>query len=276
MGKFHKLFWLDTKIFDFGGLLLSIMRLPYFIKNRSWILKNRELRSYKKSDTCYILGLGPSLKDVDFSKLKGDIISVNSFYRMKDQSIQPDYYCIIDNIDYLSEHSTILSDASRQYPNTVFILNGKYKMQAESKINPNVSKYYCFAWGKYFNHDDKVDMCRIMPIMGNVICLTIYMAMYIGYKKIILLGCDFNSFTSRKELHCYEEKDQSKSMSLAYEMFSYSFCADTHMNLYRYAKEHDIEIINATKGSLLDAYPFDKDLDRYYIINNLKEENKNA
>ena len=256
MGKFNKLFWVNTKIFDLAGVALKLKRLPYYLKNYDVIKKNGELKNYKTSDTCYILGLGPSLKDVDLKKINGDVITVNTFYRMEDDNIIPKYYCIMDDVDYISDDSTLLRDATHRYPDSIFILNGKYKQQAEKRINKKVKRYYSFSWGGYFDEKMKIDMCKVMPIMGNIICMAIYMAMFIGYKRIVLLGCDFNSFTFRKEVHCYQEEEQKKAMSLGYELFCYSFCAETHMRLAKYAKKKGIKITNATKGSLIDAYPF--------------------
>lgn len=266
MGKFDRLFWIDTKLFDIAGVAISLKRLPYYFMNKTIAKRNIEIKKVKTSDTCYILGLGPSLKDVELKKIDGDVITVNSFYRMKNMDVKPTVYCIMDDIEYLSDQSAIIRDATKMYPETFFVFNGKYKKQAESRMDSDVKRAYLFAWRGYFDERKKIDICRITPIMGNVICYAIYLAMYMKYKKIILLGCDFNSFTYKKETHCYEE-DQNKSISLSYELFCYSFCADTHKKLYRYAKSHNIEIINATKGSLIDAYPFCGEQIEYFIKN---------
>lgn len=170
----------------------------------------------------------------------------------------------MDDIDYLSDDSTIIQDATRMYPDAFFVLNGKYKKEAQKRIQGKVKSGYLFAWGGYFKSDKPIDICKITPIMGNIVCYAIYLAMFMGYKRIILLGCDFNSFTSRKELHCYQD-DSDKTLSLSYELFCYSFCADTHYQLFNYARKHGIRIENATEGSLIDAYPSDKKQTNYYI-----------
>ncbi|MCI8376136.1 MAG: hypothetical protein HFI29_11990 [Lachnospiraceae bacterium] len=264
MGKFDKLFWLDTKLFDLAGLAIQVKRLPYYILNKDVIKRNIEIKKEKTSSTCYILGLGPSLKNVDLRKIDGDVITVNSFCRIKQDIIKPKVYCIMDDIDYLSDDSTIIQDATRMYPDAFFVLNGKYKKEAQKRIQGKVKSGYLFAWGGYFKSDKPIDICKITPIMGNIVCYAIYLAMFMGYKRIILLGCDFNSFTSRKELHCYQD-DSDKTLSLSYELFCYSFCADTHYQLFNYARKHGIRIENATEGSLIDAYPSDKKQTNYYI-----------
>lgn len=265
MGKFNNLFWLDTKLFDIVGIAIGIKRFPYYLLNQSSLRDNARILEVKKSDKCFILGLGPSLKNVDLNQLDGDIIAVNSFYRLNNNSIRPNIYCIMDDLDYISDNSKTLNDATSMYPDSFFVLNGKYKKNAEQRIKGSISRAYLFAWGGYINPEKKIDICKVMPIMGNIICYAIYLALYMGYKKIVLLGCDFNSFTSRKPLYCFED-DNKKTLSLAYELFCYSFCADTHIQLYRYAKQHGVDIENATKGSLIDVYPFSDDIEKYYIL----------
>lgn len=257
MGKYNQLFWVDTKFFDLASIVIKLMRLPYYLKNKKKVRDNKGILSSKTCDTCYILGLGPSLKKVNLGKLDGDIITVNSFCRLNQKSIKPNIYCIMDSIDYVSDESTIVRDATSMYPDAFFVFNGKFMHEAEKRICGNVKRAYLFSWGGYFKPESKVDICRIMPIMGNIVCYAIYLAMYMKYKKIVLLGCDFNSFTSRKDLHCYKD-DSDNKLPLSYELFCYSFCADTHYRLYEYAKRNGIEIINATDGSLLDAYPTDE------------------
>ena len=102
-----------------------------------------------------------------------------------------------------------------------------------------------------------------MPAFGNVACTAIACAMALGYKKIVLLGCDFNSFASRSNNHCYTDKNIDRLHKMSYELFCYSFNADMHDELQFYAMEHDIEIINSTKGSLIDAYPYVIDEELY-------------
>lgn len=94
-----------------------------------------------------------------------------------------------------------------------------------------------------------------MPAFGNVACTGIACALALGYKKIVLLGCDFNSFASTTRNHCYTEKSTKRLYKMSYELYCYSLVAEMHDQLAMYAEEHDVEIVNASKGSLIDAYP---------------------
>ncbi len=266
MGKFDALFAFDRAVIDLASVAVKVKRLPFYLEHKNVIAGNAEMKRHKKSEVCYILGLGPSLKDVDFSKINGDTIAVNGFYRFKNAGeASPTYYCIIDDTDYKNPDGRLIRDAADAFPDAVFLLNGKYYAQAERRISKEITRYYAFMWEGYFDPKKRIDFCKNLPIMGNVVCFAIMAALYIGYQKIILLGCDFNSFTFRTDKHCYQDSPAQKEISFANELFCYSFCADAHRRLYQYAKREKVKIWNATKGSLIDAYPYSEKQIQYYL-----------
>ena len=80
-----------------------------------------------------------------------------------------------------------------------------------------------------------------------------------GYKDINLLGCDFNSFASTKQNHCYDDKAPARLYPMYEELFAYSFAAKDHTDLQQYAMKLGCRIVNRTEGSLIDAYPLQID-----------------
>ena len=267
MGKFHSLFKLNTIMMDLAGKALSLKRYPYLLSQKAFMKRNSELKNLRKSDTCYILGMGPSLKGVDLSKIDGDIFTVNGFYNFAGaKEIKPDFYCVTDTFAFTRTDDDMLANAMDMFPDATFLLNGLYQKEAAEKIGERKNKtFFSYAWSGYFNPHKKIDFTKNLPIMGNIVCHVIMAAMYMGYKRIILLGCDFNSFASRHQSHCYEDAVKERSLALSYELFCYSFCADEHDQLAQYAKDHGIEIVNATNGSLIDAYYYDEDLIQHYL-----------
>lgn len=261
MGKFELLFRLNKKALDFAGFFISIKRVPHSLMTRKYRKFNNEIMNYRNGDTCYVIGLGPSLKDVDFNKICGDTFVVNSFFKVEGcEKINPTYYCIMDNEEYINPDSKILKYAAEKFPQATFLLNGKYVKEAENILNNSgVKRYYINNWKGHYTKKKNIDLCKNVPAAYNIVAFSILSAIYAGYKKIILLGCDFNSFASRKELHCYEE-DENKKMSLAFELFCYSLAADVHNEINYYAKAHNVEIINATYNSLIDSYRYDEHL----------------
>ena len=267
MGKFHTLFKLNTLAMDVAGIALSVKRFPYFLKTKKYLKQNVELKNLRKNDTCYVLGLGPSLKNVDVTKIDGDIFTVNGFFNFKDASlVKPTVYCVVDTFGYTDPNDENITKAMDMFPDSTFLLNGLYRDIALKKIGERKNKcFFSCAWSGYFRPEKEIDFTKNLPVMGNVVCHVIMAAMYMGYKKIVLLGCDFNSFASRKQAHCYEHANDARSLRLSYELFCYSFCADEHDLLAQYAKEHGVEIVNATNGSLIDAYRYDESLVQYFM-----------
>ena len=265
MGKYDILFKLNLYIQNFGGKLLSVKRFPFIVREKDKLMRNRELFQFKNSDTCYILGLGPSLKQIDLKKLHGDTIATNRFYRFDaDCTISPTYYMMMDN-DFFSKGKDCLIHARTQYPDSAFVLNGKYSQEALTHTGES-NTFFMYSWKGLFSASRELSITKLMPVFGNIVCCAIAFAMSMGYKRIILLGCDFNSFATQKVQHCYAEaKDAPKLRSLAMELFCYSFEAEMHNRLAEYANNHGISIENGTPTSLIDSYPFLSDTEQSEI-----------
>ena len=265
MSKYELVFELNKFLFNIGCFILSIIRFPSYLKSKNTRLKNCEIKNMPKTQKCYVIGLGPSLKKVDLSKLDGDSIVVNHFYKFgANLNFTPTFYCLLDDVFFTEEYASNFANAYERYPNTKFLLNGKYQAYVEKKKGILTNAYYAYMWKGYFiNTKEKLDFTKRVPMAGNVICTAIAFAMYAGYKEIILLGCDFNSFASQTDEHCYYEENAQRKLSLGFLLFCYSFVADTHIELEEYAKFNGVKITNATPGSLIDAYKrvnLDKDL----------------
>lgn len=258
MGKYDLIFKFNKLLINVGCLILSILRLPLYLREKQSRSMNIKIKDIPQTEKCYILGLGPSLKRINLSKIDGDTIAVNHFYKFeKDLDYSPTFYCMIDDGFYHEVNGVVndgFKNAYKQFPNTTFLLNGKYKSLIEKENGTLSNTFFTYMWKGYYNRKDKIDYTKRTHIMSNVVCEAITLAIYAGYKEIILLGCDFNSFASQKSLHCYREDDNERKISLGFELFCYSFVADTYYELEEYAKNHGIEILNATKGSLIDAF----------------------
>lgn len=239
------------------------MRLPYLLKSQAVINRNEKIIGIKKKDKCYILGLGPSLINVDPNKLNdGDVVVVNNFFSYKAaEAYKPNLYVMMDNHYYSSDfQENDRIKAFEKFPNTTFILNGKY--YSDSLDNSNV--FWLFSWKGYSAINPKMNLSKVMPAFDNVLCTAISIAICMKYKEIVLLGCDFNSFATPKIQHCYCNEGEKRDMTLSFEMFVYSFVAEQHRLLNISALKNDIRIVNATKGSLLDAYP--RENEDYYLV----------
>lgn len=259
---FRDLRYLNYSFVNFGGKIKFILRLSSLRKTNKLLKRNEKLVKERINDSIYICGLGPSLADVDLDKIaeisEADTLVVNYFVKMADKTkLKPTYYMMADAGFVKPKHRPALEKAIELYPNSKFIWNSSFLTVDPSAKDYPCEKFYIAMYDGYYIKPKKIDITKITPAFGNCICCAIAFAIGLGYKKIILLGCDFNSFAFPHEVHCYDGGKNNKSVrrvSLAQELFSYSFDAAVHESLGAYAKMHNIEILNATRGSLIDAY----------------------
>lgn len=258
---FRDLRYLNYSFVNLGGKIKYMMRLSSLRKINKLLKRNEELIKSRKQDTIYICGLGPSLADVDLDKIAdigADTLVVNYFVKMAETTkLKPTYYMMADAGFVKPKHRAALEKATELYPDSKFIWNSSFLAVDPSAMDYPCNKYFIAMYNGYYIKPKRIDVTRIMPAFGNCICCAIAFAIGLGYKKIILLGCDFNSFAFPNEIHCYDggrDNKGARRVSLAQELFSYSFDAAVHENLGLYAKKNNIEITNATRGSLIDAY----------------------
>lgn len=259
--NFRSLYNLNLQFVHIGGKFKYLLRLPQLRKTNKLLERNHELINNRLHDTIYICGLGPSLSDVDLDKIAAsdaDSLVVNYFVKMADKTIlTPTYYLMVDAGFTRPKHRPALEKAIELYPNSRFIWNSSFPSLDPSIMNYPCDKYFMAMYDGYYIAPRKFDITKITPAFGNCICAAIAFAIGVGYKKIILLGCDFNSFAFPHEVHCYDggkENKAARRISLDFELFCYSFDATVHLRLAEYAKQKGVEILNATRGSLIDAY----------------------
>lgn len=260
--NFQLLYKLNLEFVNLGGYVKCILRLPSYWRVKKLLKKNSELVSNRKNDTCYILGLGPSLADVNLDKLQDmnvDTIVVNRFTKMAETTkLQPTYYMMVDNAFVIPPERKVLDEAVELFPSTNFIWNANFPMLDKSVLNLSCNKFFIAMYKGYYHKPKDIKVTDIMPAFGNCVCTAIGFAIGLGYKRIQLLGCDFNSFASQHQVHCYNGGKEGKTKrlyALDYELYAYAFDASVHLQLAQYAKTKGAEIINLTRGSLIDAYP---------------------
>lgn len=253
MDKFGLLLTFNINVLN--ALSLSISALRKLRYSTASIKRNNEMAKYKKNDTLYVLGLGPSLKKVDIAKLDGDIICSNRFYKFQGaQNCIPQFYCLMDDEYFAGKAIDDFLAAYKLYPNTQFLLNGKYKCEIESLIGKQNNIFYIYGWSGLIRTNSTLDFTKNLPLALNVVCRMIEAGIYMNYRSIVLLGCDFNSFAMLKDKHCYNDNEDNVQWRLSYELFCYAFAAKEHEILEIIAQNKGIDILNATEGSLIDAY----------------------
>lgn len=214
---------------------------------------NERLHDKFKGDTCIVLGNGPSVRDVDPSLLHGKkIITVNKMVCVPlfDQ-LHPVAHVTVDT-KVLNEVKKDLNAKLLSSPDTDFILH-----RSAEHLVPKTSNV-AFVYAKHLPVAGvcKVDLCRRMSIFNNVIPFAAVCAIYMGFKKIILLGCDFSFFAARKMNHFYDtDKNEKATTTLYQDLTGASIVLLQIRELIRFCQTSGIELLNATENTLLDEIP---------------------
>lgn len=240
-------------------------KIQFFItkpQTFSALKRNTELlKEENDKKEAYVCALGPSLKDIDLNKIKGDTIVVNRFFKfgVSYPDFVPTYYLMIDYGFMREENRKDFEAALDMYADkgTIFILNSKLSGSPIVARIPEKQLYFISPFdGKLkLNKEYRID--KWQPAFQNVLGAAILSLMLMGYKRINLLGCDFNSFASTTQAHCYQDKSKARLYPMYEELFAYSFAAKDHFDLSLLADKLNCKIINRTKGSLIDAYPLE-------------------
>ncbi len=232
-------------------------KMRYFLdipKYKKFIKQNEELRDKFKGETCYILGNGPSIKNLDVSLLKGKhTFAVNGFYESPlYEELNPEIYCVYDKFEFANRKENLQKMIDSADENHIFLFNRR----AIGQINNNSNCYYVYSTLLPTSKNHHYDLTRNANTFINVLGFCVMCAIFMGFKRIVLLGNDFSRFASRKQHHFYDvDKQIDRKESLFQELQGNAIAISQHAYLAQYCKKNGIEIVNATQESLMDVYP---------------------
>ena len=262
-----------------GATLASFIKIP--IMSRRPSPKSRD-----RKDTIIIMGNGPSLRDAmeqDRDVLMSDPrLAVNLSALTPDfRDLRPDYYILADIAFFLKEKTgkvPQLWEALRSvdWQMTLFLPATARKMPEVKSLPANITlKFYNLTPAEGFRcvMHPLYDSGLAMPRPRNVLIPSIISSMREGFRKIVLIGADHNWsktlwVTERNRVvsvqpHFY--KDDDAELRRAEEIFknvhihdvyeNYAIAFRSYFNVKAYADRRGVEILNATPGSFIDAFP---------------------
>lgn len=261
MDKFELKTSLDNKLYAVYNVLSELLfRLD--VISRSLVCKNIKFKGLHEGESCYILGTGPSLSNLSMLELEylknHKTIAVNSYFKSRiSKSLVPDYYCLMDNL-YWEEWSDTFGDIIQAYGpemTTRFITDYRAKPLL-SFLRGSLEPIYIYS-KKYPYKEVCCDLSKNIYGVMNVVSFSIIAAIYLGFGKIYLLGCDYNAFCNMGSGHCYNDDDEvsQTSYDLAFYLKFYWITTEFHYLISKLARENGVTIVNLTAASLLDAYP---------------------
>ena len=267
---------------DAGASLASLIKVLLLSKGSS------PANSEGEGKELVIMGNGPSLRntiDKDFEWLVAhDLMAVNfaanspDFFRLR-----PRYYVLADNHFFNSLHydknvKKLWESFGAVSWDMTLLVPSKFKHLVAPLIlhTRNISLRYFnltpvegFGWLKR----NLFSMGLGMPRPRNVLIPAIMEAIRLGYSKIYLCGADHSwlktldvdeeNFVVSIQPHFYKDNEEEhqrvretyKNLKLHEVIGSMAVAFKSYWEIADYAGRKKIEIINATPGSMIDAFP---------------------
>lgn len=207
----------------------------------------------RKSDTCVIVGNGPSLNKIDFELLEGqDVIMSNNVFLSPELIKHATYYTVVN---YL------VAEQSSQHINSLIGVNKVLPYWMAYCLNPGENTYFVDAVG---HAAFSTDIFKNMSWRHTVTFFNLHLAYGLGYSRVVLIGFDHNyiqpsGIKEQEVIQSYEE--DSNHFHPDYFRGKKWQAADERMmeSMYMLAKtaydDDDREIINATVGGKLELFP---------------------
>ncbi|MGO5069834.1 6-hydroxymethylpterin diphosphokinase MptE-like protein [Roseburia faecis] len=229
------------------------------LKNEKFVEQIKGFHNIHEGESCFVIGNGPSLSGNDLEMIyKSNIKSFgcNSIYKAYNKTQwRPDYYVLVDvygiamamhDMQYISDNCKYLFSRS----------NGRLRYCVDKYRNIRLFKSIFSESEEDFSFSED---CAEHLFTGHTVTYAmLQLAVYMGFKKIYLLGIDHQYAT--QFVDGGEEKNNVKNYSSLLEADNASvfYRKDkttlAYMSAKRYADAHGIKIYNATRGGKLEVF----------------------
>ncbi len=263
-----------------GASAASIVKIPLMSGKPS------PRNAAPREQTAIVMGNGPSLRDAienhrDFimahPRLAVNLSALTPDFR----DLRPQFYILADIAFFLKEKTGKVPALWKalcevDWPMTLFVPASARRMPEVSRLPANISvKFYNLTPAEGFDclMRPLYDSGLAMPRPRNVLIPSIMCLMREGFRRILLIGADHNWsrtlwVTDRNRVvsvqpHFY--KDDDEELKRAEDIFknvrihevyeNYAIAFRSYFNVKAYADSRGVEILNATPGSFIDAFP---------------------
>lgn len=235
-------------------VILPIIKRRNLHRINSTMEEIKKFKNIGKGGRCFVIGNGPSLTAKDLDKLKNEIcFGTNRIYEIfSETDWRPTYYCALDNEVINKSKSKINKEISSK----------KFIGLIDHVICPSVDDatyirvISCDNYSEMPKFSDNAE--KYVYAGSTVTYACIQLAVYMGFKEIILLGVDHNYSVYIDENGNFFRQDGVQ------DHFSEKAGINgigrlSHMTLgyqaaRKYADEHNIKIYNATRGGKLEVF----------------------
>lgn len=241
------------------------------------IKKNSVYNNIHSGKRCFIIGNGPSLNMQDLTLIKDEItFTVNNLAQCdKFLDVQSNYHFIADPIyfddgtdlrivNYRKNFFKLLEKMKSINPGMpIFVPTLGYDFIRKYKLDNQYNFVYYHSSLDFYDGFDQFDYSAPQPAYINVIHYAIAWAIYMGFSKIYLLGCDASLMNPA---HCYEAPSAEKGvMGCTIQQCSpeelhrgMALVHHTYAQLLEACRRRNIELVNATAETLIECLPRQK------------------
>ena len=265
--------------------------LNFFMVDRIWphlraridVLRNlftpvdlevRACRQFKDSHNghrCFIVGNGASLRLVDMTRLAQEtVFTVNRFhYHQHRWGIHPFCHVLIDP-DYFNYVAAPKYEVVKHLVSlplkTHLFFPVQYLGVLESLFGaPLPPRIHFLAQYATFETNPNLDISRPIPGFQTVTLSAITVALYMGFSKIYLVGCDLDFLSDvasvsplmLRERHFYDEAQGLIVREHNYDYLGYCQAVCRMLQGYQFFRERvrpPQKIVNAGAGGMLDMF----------------------
>ncbi|MCM1368757.1 MAG: hypothetical protein NC204_00095 [Candidatus Amulumruptor caecigallinarius] len=268
---------------NLGATVASLLKVVLMSRRPS---KSCRGRGTPKGDTIILMGNGPSLRDamqhhrdvlMSYPRLAVNLSALTPDFR----ELRPDYYILADIAFFLKKKTGKVPQlwealAAVDWDMTLFLPATARAMDEVKRLPKNITlKYYNLTPAEGFRCVMRplYDSGLAMPRPRNVLIPSIMNAVREGFTRIVLIGADHNWsktlwVTERNRVvsvqpHFY--KDDDEELRRAEEIFknvhihevyeNYAIAFKSYFNVKDYTSHRGVEVLNATPGSFIDAFP---------------------
>lgn len=266
--------------------IVSLIRICLLSSFRT-ALKSKRYIDYRLSDNCYVLGNGPSLKDVllngEIGTGEGDLFCVNMFctseYFWK---LKPRFYLLCDG-EYFNPSTertkTFVEELIKTFnkvdwqlfliippsiPNNCHLLS-YIDNPSVNILRNNSAEVSGFKWFRHLFYQARLGMPRCQTVINYALMTAINMR----YNNVFLYGAE-HSWTKNMwvgddnklytgDPHLYDSGNNMVPLpnGISVECSYLSMAFRAHELIRSYSDSINVKIVNKTKGSFIDAYERD-------------------
>ncbi len=264
MKKFIKEWIFPPKVLDLISSQISIYKTRKL--DLSVLKKNIELKDIYKGKRCFILGHGPSIKDIDITILKNEIVFVMStFYNHPDFNLLNHTFhsCVkIPNVFNSKDKYEILKDLSDHVLSDSIILLDLNDKRIIDKYNlfPKNKIYYIAT----SNINRGFNLLKITKNNRTNPLHTLEYALYMGFTEIYLHGLDHDEACKQNYQYGFENKlaikdpnNDNNGISIRKQsdiFYNASLTYKEFEDMSDYAKEKGVNIVNLNQKGQLNMF----------------------